>query len=104
LTANIESLICPSPRESFDVLIAGRFSNIWSTVGGVAAAADLSAPRRLVMGSSPDRSPHSVIWVVAEGDWTLADIGRIDRPHLRWLTPRSSRALASKTEVQGARE
>ena len=89
-TANIESFDPPEPRESFDVLIAGEvlehMVDPWAVLRRLRT---YLRPGGLVMASSPNVSHYSVIGMLLKGDWTLADIGRMDRTHLRWFTPRS---------------
>ena len=89
-TANIESFDLPEPRESFDVLIASEvlehLVDPWAVLRRLRR---YLRPGGLVMASSPNVAHYSVIWMLLKGDWTLADIGRMDRTHLRWFTPRS---------------
>jgi 2-polyprenyl-3-methyl-5-hydroxy-6-metoxy-1,4-benzoquinol methylase len=89
-TANIESFDLPEPRNSFDVLIASEvlehLVDPWAVLRRLRT---YLRPGGLVMASSPNVAHYSVIWMLLKGDWTLADIGRMDRTHLRWFTPRS---------------
>jgi 2-polyprenyl-3-methyl-5-hydroxy-6-metoxy-1,4-benzoquinol methylase len=66
----------------------------------------LLKPEAKVFASSPNVSHYRTIRMLIRGDWALADMGPMDRTHLRWFTPKTYRELfeACGYEVQSAKE
>ena len=89
-TADIESFDLPEPAQSFDVLIASEvLEHLVDPWAVLKRLRPLLRPGALVFASSPNVAHHSMIRMLIKGRWDLEDLGRMDRTHLRWFTPRS---------------
>jgi 2-polyprenyl-3-methyl-5-hydroxy-6-metoxy-1,4-benzoquinol methylase len=94
VTGDVEHLVLTWPKSYFDVLILSEvlehLVDPWATLRKLKP---LLRAEALVFASSPNVSHHRVVSMVARGDWKLADLGVMDRTHLRWFTPATYRAL-----------
>jgi 2-polyprenyl-3-methyl-5-hydroxy-6-metoxy-1,4-benzoquinol methylase len=94
LVGNIEDRELPWPPECFDALILSEvlehLVDPWAVLRKIRP---LMKPCARVFASSPNVSHHRVIRMLIAGEWSLADLGVMDRTHLRWFTPRAYKAL-----------
>jgi len=94
LVGDIENLELPWPPEYFDAVILSEvlehLVDPWSVLRKIRP---LVKPCARVFASSPNVSHHKVIRMLIAGEWSLTDLGVMDRTHLRWFTPRTYKAL-----------
>ena len=90
LVGDIERLDPPWNAETFDALILSEvlehLSDPWATLRKLLPTLKSGG---LVFASSPNISHYSVIAALLRGEWTLTDVGLMDRTHLRWFTPKT---------------
>jgi 2-polyprenyl-3-methyl-5-hydroxy-6-metoxy-1,4-benzoquinol methylase len=98
LIGNIEDQELPWPPEYFEALILSEvlehLVDPWSALKKIRP---LMKPGAMVFASSPNVSHHRVIRMLIGGGWSLADLGVMDRTHLRWFTPQTYKALFEST-------
>jgi 2-polyprenyl-3-methyl-5-hydroxy-6-metoxy-1,4-benzoquinol methylase len=91
---NVETMALPFEVGSFDALIISEvlehLTDPWATL---ARLAPLLRDGAVVLASSPNISHYGVIRSLIRGEWTLTDVGVMDRTHLRWFTPESYRQM-----------
>ena len=94
VVGDVERIELPWERDSFDVLIMSEvlehLVDPWTVLKKLRP---LLKPGARVFASSPNVSNHRIIRMLIRGDWTLTDMGMMDKTHLRWFTPRSYAAL-----------
>jgi 2-polyprenyl-3-methyl-5-hydroxy-6-metoxy-1,4-benzoquinol methylase len=94
LVGDIERLDPPWNADTFDALILSEvlehLSDPWATLRKLLPTLKSGG---LVFASSPNISHYSVIAMLLRGEWTLTDIGVMDRTHLRWFTPKTYREM-----------
>jgi 2-polyprenyl-3-methyl-5-hydroxy-6-metoxy-1,4-benzoquinol methylase len=94
LHGNIETLELPWDPETFDVLIMSEvlehLADPWAVLRKLRP---LLKPGARIFASSPNISHYRIIAMLIRGQWTLTDMGIMDRTHLRWFTPAAYRGL-----------
>jgi 2-polyprenyl-3-methyl-5-hydroxy-6-metoxy-1,4-benzoquinol methylase len=94
VVGNVEELELPWKPETFDALILSEvlehLVDPWATLRKIRP---LLKPEALVFASSPNIAHFKVLRMLLRGNWDLADLGTMDRTHLRWFTPKAYQAL-----------
>lgn len=94
LVGDIEQLELPWGARTFDALILSEvlehLVDPWATLRKIRL---LVKPGGLLFASSPNVAHYRVVGMLLRGEWTLTDLGIMDRTHLRWFTPNTYRAL-----------
>jgi 2-polyprenyl-3-methyl-5-hydroxy-6-metoxy-1,4-benzoquinol methylase len=94
LVGNIEEVQLPWPTGSFDVLILSEvlehLVDPWTTLRKIRP---LMKTGSHIRASSPNVSHYKLVKMLLKGDWTLTDVGTMDKTHLRWFTPKTYRDL-----------
>jgi 2-polyprenyl-3-methyl-5-hydroxy-6-metoxy-1,4-benzoquinol methylase len=94
VVGDVEEIALPWSSSSFDVLILSEvLEHLVDPWAVLKKLWPLLKPGAIVFASSPNVSNHRVIRMLIRGDWNLTDMGRMDKTHLRWFTPRSYAAL-----------
>jgi len=94
ICGNAETIDFPWPKKHFDVLLMSEvLEHLENPDLLLKKVAPYLADDALIMASSPNVSHHSIIKMLLEGEWRLADQGIMDRTHLRWFTPKSYKRL-----------
>jgi 2-polyprenyl-3-methyl-5-hydroxy-6-metoxy-1,4-benzoquinol methylase len=101
LHGNIETLELPWGAETFDVLIMSEvlehLADPWAVLRKLRP---LLKPGGRIFASSPNISHYRIITMLIRGQWTLTDMGIMDRTHLRWFTPSAYRGLFESCEYR----
>jgi 2-polyprenyl-3-methyl-5-hydroxy-6-metoxy-1,4-benzoquinol methylase len=94
VVGSVEQIGLPWPRDFFDVLILSEvlehLVDPWIVLKRLRT---LLKPGATIFASSPNVSNYQVVRMLIQGEWTLTDMGIMDKTHLRWFTPRSYREL-----------
>jgi 2-polyprenyl-3-methyl-5-hydroxy-6-metoxy-1,4-benzoquinol methylase len=94
LVGDIEKLDLPWDPGTFDALILSEvlehLIDPWATLRKIRP---LMKPGGLVFASSPNVAHHRLVTMLLRGDWSLTDVGVMDRTHLRWFTPKTYAAM-----------
>ena len=87
--------------ESFDGFIASEvFEHLRDPWAVIQRILPLLKPGAVVLASSPNVSHRGVIRRLKRGQFEYADMGVMDRTHLRWFTPDSYCALFTKAGLE----
>jgi 2-polyprenyl-3-methyl-5-hydroxy-6-metoxy-1,4-benzoquinol methylase len=104
VVGNVEEHMLPWAPKHFDALIMSEvlehLEDPWATLRRLRP---LLKPNALVFASSPNVSHHRVIRMVIKGEWNLADLGVMDRTHLRWFTPKTYSTCSSRVAILSTR-
>lgn len=88
LAGDIETLDLPWPDASLDaVLISEVLEHLHDPWAVVRRLAGLLKPGGVILASSPNVSHYRIIAQLLRGRFEYADVGPMDRTHLRWFTP-----------------
>lgn len=88
VVGNVEEVVLPFAPESFDVLILSEvLEHLVDPWVVVQRLAPLMRPGARVFASSPNVAHKDIVKQLLRGRWDLADMGAMDRTHLRWFTP-----------------
>ncbi len=91
---NVEELELPWQPESFDALILSEvLEHLVDPWRVLRKLHPLLKPGALVFASSPNVAHYKTITMLVRGQWALDDMGRMDRTHLRWFTPKTYKEL-----------
>lgn len=94
LVGNVETMDLPFEPASFDAVVISEvlehLTDPWTVLTKIAP---LLRDNALIMASSPNISHYKVIRSLLRGEWTLTELGVMDRTHLRWFTPSSYKAM-----------
>ncbi len=94
VVGDIEIVRLPWPPEYFDALILSEvlehLVDPWSALRKLRTHLH---PGAKVFASSPNVCHYSVLRMMLQGRWDLAECGIMDKTHLRWFTPQSYRRL-----------
>lgn len=91
---DVEAIALPFARGSFDALILSEvLEHLRDPWAVIARLAPLVRSGGLVLASSPNIAHWRIVLALAAGRFEPADMGPMDRTHLRWFTPRSFRGL-----------
>lgn len=94
VVGNIELIELTWPVDSFDALILSEvLEHLVDPWAVLKKLRPFLKPGARVFASSPNISNHRVIRMLMAGNWTLTDMGVMDKTHLRWFTPKSYAAL-----------
>lgn len=94
LVGDIENLELPWPPGTFDALILSEIlEHLIDPWAALRKIRPLMKPGGLVFASSPNVAHYRVITMLLRGDWSLTDVGVMDRTHLRWFTPKTYTAM-----------
>lgn len=94
VVGNIETIELPWPAGFFDALILSEvLEHLVDPWAVLKKLRPFLKPGAKVFASSPNISNHRVIRMLIAGNWTLTDMGVMDKTHLRWFTPKSYAAL-----------
>lgn len=106
LVGDVQEVDLARLRNSFDALIISEvlehLTDPWSTLKTLA---DCLKPGGAVFASSPNIAHWAVLKELIFGRFEYADVGVMDRTHLRWFTPASYRQMfeAAGLEVVSVR-
>ncbi len=94
LLGDAEKINLPWPKGYFSALLMSEvlehLINPWELLNKVS---HFLRPNALIFASSPNVCHHSIITMLLKGNWTLSDLGTMDKTHLRWFTPNSYKSM-----------
>jgi 2-polyprenyl-3-methyl-5-hydroxy-6-metoxy-1,4-benzoquinol methylase len=94
ILGDIESTQLPYPPQHFDVLIMSEvlehLRDPWSVLKMLRPLLKSGA---CVLAGTPNVAHHSVLRMLLGGSWDYAEVGLLDKTHLRWFTPSTLRQL-----------
>lgn len=94
IEGDVETLSLPFEAASFDALVLSEvlehLRDPWAVVARLGA---LVRPGGMVLASSPNIAHWRIVLALACGRFEPADMGPMDRTHLRWFTPATFRGL-----------